>query len=50
MWRHRGVRVEVKLSHEGRGGCQMKVTSGWTIIPSGYVVRLKISKGKIRIL
>jgi hypothetical protein len=50
MWRHQGVRVEVKLSHEGHGGRQMKITSGWTIMPSGYVVRLKISKGKTRIL
>jgi hypothetical protein len=45
-WRHRGVRVEAKLSHEGRGGRWMKITSGWTITPSGYMVRLKISKGK----
>jgi hypothetical protein len=28
IWRHRGVRVEAKLSHEGRGGCRMKITSG----------------------
>jgi hypothetical protein len=27
-WRHRGVRVEAKLSHEGHGGLQMKITSG----------------------
>jgi hypothetical protein len=46
MWRHRRVRVEAKLSHEGRGGLRMKITSGWTITPSGYVVQLKISKGK----
>jgi hypothetical protein len=24
---HRGVRVEAKLSHEGRGGCRIKITS-----------------------
>ena len=34
-WRHRGVRVEVKLSHEGRGGRRMKITLGWTITPLG---------------
>jgi hypothetical protein len=45
-WWHRGVRVEAKLSHEGRGGRRMKITSGWTITFSDYVVRLKISKGK----
>jgi hypothetical protein len=28
----------------------MKITSGWTITPSGYVVRLKISKGKTEIV
>jgi hypothetical protein len=33
--RHRGIRVEAKLSHEGRGGRRMKITSGWTITPSG---------------
>jgi hypothetical protein len=49
-WRHRGVRVEVKLSHEGCGGRRMKITLGWTITPSGHVVRLKISKGKTRIV
>jgi hypothetical protein len=32
-WRHRGVRVEAKLSHEGRGGRWMKITSSWTITP-----------------
>jgi hypothetical protein len=26
-WRHRGVRVEAKLSHDGRGGHRMKITS-----------------------
>jgi hypothetical protein len=50
MWRHRGVCVEVKLSHERRGARQMKITLGWTITPSGYVVRLKISKGKTGIM
>jgi hypothetical protein len=49
-WRHRGVCVEAKLSHEGRGGHRMKITSGWTITHSGYVVRLKISKGKTGIV
>jgi hypothetical protein len=44
MCRHRGVCVEEKLSHEGRDGRQMKITSGWTIMPLGLVVRLKISK------
>jgi hypothetical protein len=37
-WRHRGVHIEVKLSHEGCGGRRMKITSGSTITPSGYVV------------
>jgi hypothetical protein len=49
-WRHRGVHIEAKLSHEGRGGRRMKITSGWTIAPSGQVVRLKISKGKTEIV
>jgi hypothetical protein len=31
----KGVRVEAKLSHEGCGGRQMKITSGWTITSSG---------------
>jgi hypothetical protein len=48
-WRHR-VRVEAKLSHEGCGGRRMKITSGWTITPSGYVVRLKICKSKTGIM
>jgi hypothetical protein len=30
--------IEAKLSHEERGGRQMKITSGWTITSSGYVV------------
>jgi hypothetical protein len=34
-WQHRGVCVEAKLSHEGCGGRRMKITSGWTITPSG---------------
>jgi hypothetical protein len=49
-WRHRGVRVEAKLSHERRGGRRMKITSSWIITSSGYVVRLKIFKAKIRIV
>jgi hypothetical protein len=49
-WWHRGVRVEANLSHEGRGGHRMKITSGWTVTPSDYVVRLKISKCKIGIV
>jgi hypothetical protein len=49
-WRHRGVCVEAKLSQEGHGGHRMKITSGWTITPSGYVVQLKTSKGKTRIV
>jgi hypothetical protein len=49
-WRYRGVRVEAKLSHERRGGRRMKITSGWTITPSDYVVRLKISKDKTGIV
>jgi hypothetical protein len=32
-WRHRGVCVKAKLSHEGPGGHQMKTTLGWTTMP-----------------
>jgi hypothetical protein len=39
-----------KLSHEGRGGRQMKITSGCTTTASGHVVRLKISNDKTRIV
>jgi hypothetical protein len=49
-WWHRGVRVKAKLSDEGHGGRRMKITSGWTITLSGYVVRLKISKDKTGIV
>jgi hypothetical protein len=49
-WRHRGVRIEAKLSLEGCGGRRMKITSGWTITPSSYVVRLKIYNGKTWIM
>jgi hypothetical protein len=50
MWQHRGVHVKAKLSHKGRGGRRMKITSGWIIMPSSYVVRLKISRGKTGIM
>jgi hypothetical protein len=50
MWWHRGIRVEAKLFHEGRGGCRMKITLGWTITHSDYVVQLKISKDKTEIV
>jgi hypothetical protein len=49
-WRHRGVCVEAKLSHKGRGGHRMKITLGWTITSSGYVVLLKISEDKTEIM
>jgi hypothetical protein len=42
--------IEEKLSHEGHGGRRMKITSGWTITLLGYVVRLKISRGKTGIV
>jgi hypothetical protein len=48
--RHQGVSVKTKLSHERRGGRRTKITLCWTITPSGYVVRLKISKGKTGIV
>jgi hypothetical protein len=49
-WRHQGVCVETKLSLEGCGGCRMKITLGWTITPSNYVIQLKIYKGKTGIM
>jgi len=32
-WRHRGVRVEAKLPHEGRSGYRMETMLGWSIMP-----------------
>jgi hypothetical protein len=34
-WRHRGVRVEVKLPVRRRGGRRIKLTQGWTFTSLG---------------